>query len=412
MKTEEVEEAAGSSAAPAEHAERAEVLEALRRALASLSGLDRQLVALSCLAGLTHEEIAKDVQMPKRTVSYRIQKALESMQVGLTSAGYSAVAPLLAPQLLCEVSGSGHRVPATLRERVLAGLDRPVHGLASQARSARQALPAASRAGGLAIGVAVLGLAAVVGGWLYFSAPSKERAELAPETQPGSAAIATVPSAPAAQTPAASGWEPVPISPFVEYFQDTNQAPESEPSAERPGKNKVRFMMNTGDGKHWQMRSTAEGTEVAYTEPGPSEMRILFLGQTETGAREWTALLDYAGAAPEGTVCFMLSNPGQFGNMFARHFATGQPSAIRIVAWPVAGGIRVASLRKTADGKLFAGAEEVASADGKFNLGLSVTTKMTFRQFRYRRLPADWSPEKDPMLRNSNFSKDATHGTR
>ena len=59
--------------APEEDAERGELLGALRSMVARLSQGDRELVALYFAGGLSQEEIARELDMPQRTVSFRIR---------------------------------------------------------------------------------------------------------------------------------------------------------------------------------------------------------------------------------------------------------------------------------------------------------------------------------------------------
>ncbi|MCK6470292.1 MAG: sigma-70 family RNA polymerase sigma factor [Planctomycetes bacterium] len=128
---------AGASAAEAD-AERGELLGALRAVVGRLPVPERRMVALYYGGGLSQEEIAETMAMPKRTVSYRLQKALEQLREDLTRAGFAAAAPLLAGDRLAEALCGGAQAPATLAPRVLEGVSR-AHLLRASAEVSRRA---------------------------------------------------------------------------------------------------------------------------------------------------------------------------------------------------------------------------------------------------------------------------------
>ncbi|MCK6470291.1 MAG: sigma-70 family RNA polymerase sigma factor [Planctomycetes bacterium] len=114
---------AGASAAEGD-AERGELLGALRNVFRRLPAADRRMVALYYGGGLSQEEIAETMAMPKRTVSYRLQKAIEQLREDLTRAGFAAAAPLLAGEGLSEALCGGALAPAALDLRVFEGVDK------------------------------------------------------------------------------------------------------------------------------------------------------------------------------------------------------------------------------------------------------------------------------------------------
>lgn len=127
----------GAPAAEAD-AERGELLGALRAVVGRLPVPERRMVALYYGGGLSQEEIAETMAMPKRTVSYRMQKALERLREDLTRAGFAAAAPLLAGDRLAEALCGGAQAPATLAPRVLEGVSK-AHLLRAGAEVSRRA---------------------------------------------------------------------------------------------------------------------------------------------------------------------------------------------------------------------------------------------------------------------------------
>lgn len=126
------------TAAAETHAERGELLGALRAVVGKLPVPERRMVALYYGGGLSQEEIAETMAMPKRTVSYRLQKALEQLREDLTRAGFAAAAPLLAGDRLAEALCTGVQAPATLAPRVLEGVGK-AHLLRASAEVSRRA---------------------------------------------------------------------------------------------------------------------------------------------------------------------------------------------------------------------------------------------------------------------------------
>lgn len=103
-------------AAPAGEAQ--ELLAGLRACLGRLPEQHRQLVALYFGGGLTQREISTEMNVPERTVSYRIDEALRWLREHLTEAGLAAALPLLNKDGLNQAICSGP-VPGGLAERIL-----------------------------------------------------------------------------------------------------------------------------------------------------------------------------------------------------------------------------------------------------------------------------------------------------
>lgn len=139
MESEQIDCHPSRGAAPEEDAERGELLGALRGMVARLNRGDRELVALYFAGGLSQEEIARELDMPQRTVSFRIQKSIEQLRGALTKAGFAAAVPLLNADGLIQALAGNAPAPAGLGERVLAKLASDGLRRASRAMSRRVA---------------------------------------------------------------------------------------------------------------------------------------------------------------------------------------------------------------------------------------------------------------------------------
>ncbi|GMV83762.1 MAG: hypothetical protein AMXMBFR7_49460 [Planctomycetota bacterium] len=116
---------ARETASPSSEAERSEAGAALRAALACMDQEQREMVVLAVGAGLSHKDIGDLYRVPRRTVSDRVQAALERLRDELRKAGFGALA--------VGVTGGGFEIqdvllegppaPAELLPRVLEALD-------------------------------------------------------------------------------------------------------------------------------------------------------------------------------------------------------------------------------------------------------------------------------------------------
>ena len=76
--SEQLEETAGTAktSRPDKNAEREELQAALRQVLSELPEVDRNIMALYYGGDVSHEEIADSLSIPKRTISFKIQRSL------------------------------------------------------------------------------------------------------------------------------------------------------------------------------------------------------------------------------------------------------------------------------------------------------------------------------------------------
>lgn len=172
------QQAAGCADAPmAAGAEQGELLVTLRRNLDRLPDLERQLIALYYGGEMSQDEIAAQLQMPQRTVSFRIQKVLEQLRERLSTAGFAAMLPLaggtLSGELLNEALCSGPSVPPGLGEALTAKLGDAAVDVSRRAAVAKAGFSATVWA---AAAVAVV----AAGGGAYYWMQRKPAAPVAP----------------------------------------------------------------------------------------------------------------------------------------------------------------------------------------------------------------------------------------
>lgn len=173
------QEAAPMDADPlAANAERSEVLASLRRHLERLPDLERELIALYYGGDLSQAQIAEQLEMPERTVSFRIQKALEQLRTRLAGAGFGAALPLAGSDFSAELLrgallDAGPSVPASLGASVLGQLA----AKAAKVSKASARAAAGSSSAGVYIAAAVL-VAAGAGTYAWMQAEPK-----APQTK-------------------------------------------------------------------------------------------------------------------------------------------------------------------------------------------------------------------------------------
>ena len=103
-----------------EELEGQEMAAACRKFFERLPFGEQQLLALHYAGGLTQHEIALEMELPARTISSRMEKALKTLRANLTQAGLAAAAPLLEAAELGQVICTEVPVPLGLREKVLA----------------------------------------------------------------------------------------------------------------------------------------------------------------------------------------------------------------------------------------------------------------------------------------------------
>ncbi|MCK6472317.1 MAG: sigma-70 family RNA polymerase sigma factor [Planctomycetes bacterium] len=167
-------------------AERGELLASLRRHLERLPDLERELIALYYGGDLSQAQIAEQLEMPERTVSFRIQKALEQLRTRLAGAGFTAALPLAGTEFSGELLrgallDAGPSVPASLGTSVLGQLAAKAANVSKA--SARAA--AGSSSAGLYVATAVL-LAAGAGTFAWMQQepnPPQAKAPLEAKTE-------------------------------------------------------------------------------------------------------------------------------------------------------------------------------------------------------------------------------------
>ena len=99
-----------------------ETLARMQAALLTLPELDRQLVALAYGAEMSHLEIAKELAIPRRTISRRLEDILTGLRAHLKEAGFAAAVPLVSPHELGAAILSGCEPAPGLKEQILSRL--------------------------------------------------------------------------------------------------------------------------------------------------------------------------------------------------------------------------------------------------------------------------------------------------
>jgi RNA polymerase sigma-70 factor (ECF subfamily) len=108
-----------SGVALMEEIEGIELIAVLRRHIDQLPELECTLLACCYGANMPHREIAKLVDIPHQTVSYKIQQALDRLRLDLTKAGVAAVVPLLSTGNLFEAMTTGRECPPGMTEKMM-----------------------------------------------------------------------------------------------------------------------------------------------------------------------------------------------------------------------------------------------------------------------------------------------------
>lgn len=99
-----------------------EIHNALRKELMNLTPENRCLIGLYYGAGLTQQEISRELSIPQTTVSERLRNGLDTLRARLSAAGFAAAAPLLGSEDLAQVLSSGLDAPKSLKNRIFANL--------------------------------------------------------------------------------------------------------------------------------------------------------------------------------------------------------------------------------------------------------------------------------------------------
>ena len=163
--------------AVAEVIEGHELIGVLRSQIDQLPELERTLLACSYGAKMSQQDIAKLLMVSQKTVSNKIQDALDRLRTGLTKVGVAAVVPMLSRGNLFEAVTTGHECPPGMIERTMeriAGHEKAVLTLSRRTTSVHGWLP-------LAAGVTVFA-AAACGFWWAKSVRKETRATSVPAT--------------------------------------------------------------------------------------------------------------------------------------------------------------------------------------------------------------------------------------
>ncbi|MCK6473076.1 MAG: sigma-70 family RNA polymerase sigma factor [Planctomycetes bacterium] len=162
-----------TGAPPQERLAHDEITRALHNAIDALPEFERRLVALYYGCDLSQEEIGREMAIPQRTVSGRLERVLTGLRRTLEQGGYAAAVPLLGSGL-DDVLATGHAAPAALKAAVTAtvlkgGAEQSVRLAAAKGLSVPQTL-----------GIVAL-IAAAGSGILYVSVQSaQQRPAVAP----------------------------------------------------------------------------------------------------------------------------------------------------------------------------------------------------------------------------------------
>lgn len=245
-----------------------ELVQSLRGMVDRLPAKERHLLALYYSGGFSQDEIAEQLSISQRSVSYRIQQILANLRQSIEQAGLAAALPLLDGAALGDAMLGGPPLPAGLKGAIVARLP-------DLARASTRVPPHVAPAFALkAAAAAFLGLA-VLGAvlWLRPSASSLE-------ASPGAGAAASE-----ASLPGAPGVESVPAP------ADAHAAasgPKGQPQVEAQRAVLKHWDFERGEPKEglavmegsWTWRSSGGPDRSGCMETGP-EALVVDLGLTE-----------------------------------------------------------------------------------------------------------------------------------
>lgn len=163
-----VEAAAEPFERPEQTAARMEMLATLRGVLERLPALERRMLALYYGGGLSQEEIASQLAMPKRTVSHRIQRALEQLRAELVGMGLATSLPLVGAEGLGEAFTVGGAPPVTAGQEIVAqALRTPIEPAGAALEASRRVAGAAGWSGSAWAGAVLASVCVAVAGTVY-----------------------------------------------------------------------------------------------------------------------------------------------------------------------------------------------------------------------------------------------------
>jgi RNA polymerase sigma-70 factor (ECF subfamily) len=157
--------------APSAGLEHDEQISVLNGALRGLPKLERQLVALHFVAEMSQREIGEALEIPNQTISYRVNKALESLRSHLAQAGFASLVPMVGAELLYEAMTKEASLPSAASEKMLQRIR--LSGISARNLSRRVAATKSTSAF-LAAGLIVL--AGATGAGIWFSQQNRPAA--------------------------------------------------------------------------------------------------------------------------------------------------------------------------------------------------------------------------------------------
>jgi RNA polymerase sigma factor (sigma-70 family) len=180
-----------------EKGDKDELVAALGNHIDLLPDLERQILACYYGAEMKQEEIAALMAIPQKSISRRLQSALDRLRVNLTEAGFASALPLLSAEGLRKAILTGHEVSPGLAAKLMSQIT------ANKVRIAKTLTRRAvkAKAGGSAVfaGAAIAATAALVTAVAWFAnssspakAPSTPVAVAPVKAPPTSVAIAPV----------------------------------------------------------------------------------------------------------------------------------------------------------------------------------------------------------------------------
>lgn len=197
-----------------------ELIDLLRKQIDQLPELESKLLACSYVAGMPHQKIAELVGMPRRTVTDRINQALERLRLNLTNAGVAAVVPLISAENLFEALTTGNACPPGATEGLLSQIE-SVRTKAARPRSHRRIKV---QSGGSMV-VPAIGIAVVAAAAIWFALGGNAPVKKPAVSQPRTPAPEIAPPAPA-PTPAVAEKPPVKVERFDRQWTFETGAPD------------------------------------------------------------------------------------------------------------------------------------------------------------------------------------------
>ncbi len=148
---------------PADKLEKEELLESIRKCLQRLPDADRTLIALYYGGEVSQKRIGKEMDLPTRTVSFRLTKIIEELRAKLSQAGLASATSDLNADLISDALCHGLKIPESLEARIWENVSGDglealnSHSIGSSTKPAKAFLPL--------MAVAIFGMAVSGGRW-------------------------------------------------------------------------------------------------------------------------------------------------------------------------------------------------------------------------------------------------------